>query len=638
MRIIALFLVFFTCSTAWSQTHFCAVAKQQAKTRSLAKAATSTQTDLMNRYDVTFHHFKLNLERTNTLISGSVLTQAKVISETLDTFGLELHANHTVDSVLDETKQALSFSRQGNFLYVFLPSTKLKGQQATVEIFYHGDGYVSASAAIGSGFSSQASNRWGNRATWSLSQPYSAYEWFPCKQALQDKIDSVYMEVITSSDNKVGSNGVLKRVDTLPNNKVRFTWHSTYPIDYYLISVAVSDYVEYKTYAHLDGDSMLIIDYVYSNPQALITFKPILDQTAAMIETFSEKFGKYPFWKEKYGHSLAPFSGGMEHQTMTSLGIIDFNIVAHELGHQWFGDHVTCNTWSDIWLNEGFATYCEYLALEALNPPNAPLEMQQVHFYVLQSPDGSIAFTDTTNVNRIFDSRLTYNKGGAFVHMLRFEINNDSLFFAFLREYQTKFAYATASTSDFKSLLEQFTNRDFSIFFNQWFYGEGYPTFNVTWNQVNDTVYVNSNQTVSSTTPLFVTPLELKLTTGNGDTIVRVQQTKNDTWFKIPLKSGVSAIAVDPNNWLVNKSTSAKDVTITGLKEAGWSSLSFYPNPVIDVLHINQPSSTEVHIFDQLGREVMAAQLVSGELKVGQLMPGVYVLRMQDGFAKFIKQ
>lgn len=637
MRITFIILTLLIGLIARAQQHQCALGKQSAFVKQLAKTSSVSQTELMNQFDIKFHHLKLNVERTNTLISGSVITVAQVIADKLDTFGLELHSNHTVDSVLDENNQPLNFNRVTNFIYVLMPNSKQKNDWVSVQVFYHGDASVVASAAIGSGFSSQVSGRWGNRATWSLSQPYSAYEWFPCKQALQDKIDSVFVDVTTSAENKVGSNGILKQVVNLPDNKVKYAWESRYAIDYYLISVAVSDYIEYKTYAKVGSDSMPIIDYVYANPSALTTFKPVLDKTASMVTTFSNLFGKYPFWNEKYGHALAPFSGGMEHQTMTTIGVIDFNIVAHELGHQWFGDHVTCKTWSDIWLNEGFATYSEYLALEALDPSNAPLEMQQVHFYVMQQQGGSLIFTDTTNVNRIFDSRLSYNKGAAVIHVLRFELNNDSLFFAFLKSYQQKFAFSTASTVDFKNHLEEFTARDFTQFFNQWVYGQGYPTFNIRWNKLGDTLYIKSTEGVSSTTPLFVTPLQLKIVTTSGDTTIRLQQTANETWYKMALPNTVNSIVVDPNNWLFNSSSSTKDETITGINEVIRKQITISPNPTNDLLFIENETG-KATVIDQLGRVVLDTQVKQGSVNVSALPPGIYVLQMQQTYAKFIKQ
>src|SRR6202008_424072 len=190
-------------------------------------------------------------------------------------------------------------------------------------------------------------------------------------------------------------------------------------------------------------------------------------------------YGLYPFHDEKYGHCMAPLGGGMEHQTMTTLGFFDFSIVAHEMGHQWWGDNVTCRTWNDIFLNEGFATYTEQLAIEHFDPTNAAANMLQAHNNVMSQLGGSVYNPDTTNVNRIFSSRLSYDKGCAIIHSLRFVINNDTLFFNGLKNFQAQYHHSTASIDDFKISMENFTGMNFGQFFTQWIYGEGYPTFNV---------------------------------------------------------------------------------------------------------------------------------------------------------------
>ena len=626
--------------------HLCSVYKQQSKQQVLTKKASESQSLLMNQYDVKFHHLDLNVERNNTNISGFVRTLAQVTANKMDTFGFELHSQLILDSVVTNTGVRLTTNRSQHFTIAILSATLTKNQLVDLTIYYHGDAFVQASAAIGSGFSKGTSGAWGNNATWSLSQPYSAYEWWPCKQSLQDKIDSTYTFITTGNENKAGSQGLLQQVVSLPNNKVRYEWKSNYPVDYYLISVAVAKYVEYKTYAYVGGDSLLIQDYIYDNPQTLTSLKPVLDQTAPMITKFSEKFGRYPFWQEKYGHAMAPFGGGMEHQTMSSMGIINFGIVAHELGHQWFGDYVTCKTWKDIWLNEGFASYCEYLALEWLNPTAAPNEMTTVHNNIMRQAGGSIAFDDTTDVGRIFDSRLSYDKPSAFAHILRFEVNNDSIYFACLQGYLQQFALSTASTQDFKTYLENFTGKDFTRVFNQWFYGEGFPTFTTKWNQLNDTLYVVTNQTTSSAaTPLFNTPLEYRIRTTQGDTIIRVMHNLLSNNYRFPLKKNVTGMDIDPNNWIINQGTASKDITLVGMPENVFAKpeVLVYPNPATNELHLETTASiASVLIYNITGELVDKANVTNNAFTIEKLTPGLYFAEVLVGgtpqYIKFIKQ
>ena len=154
--------------------------------------ASNAQMEQMEKYDVVFHQLNVNVERTSSYISGNVRTLAKSNIAQLDTFVFQLHANLIVDSVLGSAKQKLVVNRVADVAYVKLDQAVSLNNLADVQIFYHGTPPSDASAAIGNGFSNKASPTYGNQITWSLSQPYSAYEWWPCKQSLQDKIDSVF--------------------------------------------------------------------------------------------------------------------------------------------------------------------------------------------------------------------------------------------------------------------------------------------------------------------------------------------------------------------------------------------------------------------------------------------------------------
>lgn len=607
--------------STFAQEHFCAKSKIQHKPatqkNSLMKSVQSSS-NLMNNYDVKFHQLNLNLERTNKNISGYVETIANVVSSQLDTFAFVLHQNFTIDSIYINGQKHTSIYSVDSLRKVKLNSSVPQNNIMDVFIYYHGTA-PSLTGALGNGFDNGSSPTWGNQVTWSLSETRGAYHWWPCKQDLRDKIDSAWIFVTTDSTNRVGSNGVLTKVVTIGNKK-RYEWKTRYPIDYYLISIAVAKYKPYVLYAkpmYLNNDSIMILNYIYdnaiNNPAFIAGQKVQLDKIKPTIEFLSKMYGMYPFYKEKYGHSMAPIGGGMEHQSMTTIGFFDFQIDAHELGHQWWGDLVTCKTWGDIWINEGFASYTEHLVNQYLNPSNFMSNLNSVHNNVMSQPGGSIYFTgiDTTDDNRIFDSRLTYDKGGAIIHTLRFVTNNDSLFFNGLRNFLNTYKFSTASAMDFKTNFETYTGQNLTQFFNQWYFGEGYPTFNVKWNYFNDTLIIQSTQTTSkpSSVALFITPMEYKLirSTG-GDTIIRVMHSNPTETYTLIVHGNVTGIQVDPNNWVINKTIGPlKDNTLDVHGFSYKYAVNIYPNPVAEKMNIESHAliGKSIELRDILGNLIM---------------------------------
>jgi len=597
-------------------------------------------------YDIKFYHLDLNLERNNTQVSGSVLHRSEVVSGPISIYVFELHTNFTVDSI-KQGAQLLTFFRSGNSIHTNLMAPANQGDLLEIKIWYRGMAPNSGSSAIGNGLSSANSQTWGNRITWSLSQPYGAYEWWPCKQVLTDKADSSWVFITTDSTNLAGSNGLLTQVVDLGNGKKRHEWKSSYPIAYYLISVAVGRYVDYSIYANPAGAPapVLIQNYIYDNPQTLPNFQQDINETKDMIELFASLFGSYPFDKEKYGHCMAPFSGGMEHQTMTTQGFFFFELTAHELGHQWFGDHITCATWSDIWVNEGFASYTEYIALEHLHPTDAAQHMFSVHNNVMSEPNGSIWFTDTTQVNRIFSSRLSYNKGSAILHSIRFELNNDSLFYQVLRTYLSQYGGSNASAQDFKNVLETVSGKNFNPFFAQWFYGEGFPTFTVKWFHKDGVLYLQNNQTVSapSITPVFDTPLEFRLNrTGGQDTFIILQVNQASQIFTLPVSGNVNSITMDPNNWIINQSGGVtKDSSIlqlVALENPDFdlhNLINFGPNPFHEQLCVQVISGLSdgvLALIDIQGKILTQVHVIQGKacIPTETFPSGTYIARFTD--------
>lgn len=589
-------------------------------------------------YNVRFYHINLNVSDSSIYIEG--FTRLIIEAEPgMQQINLDFSTRLSTDSVKINGQRA-EYTHSLDKLVI--ERGENTGGLITAEVFYHGPGNTGINV---SGIYNRSVSAWNKRVTWTLSEPYSAKNWFPCNQVLTDKADSVYVFLSTDKNLKAGSNGLLTNVVPLPDNRVRYEWKSRYPIAYYLISFAVSDYLDYSFYVRNteNTDSILVQNYIYNDSSYLNNNRTAINKTGDLLLLYSDLFGPYPFRNEKYGHCTAPFSGGMEHQTMTTLVSFSFLLVAHELAHQWFGDHVTCSSWQDIWINEGFASYAEYLANQYLVSQEVADDwMESTRDYVKSLPGGSIYVPSSflTNEGRIFDSRLSYKKGAAVIHMLRHEIGNDSLFFGSLTSFLHKFGNGTASGEDFKMHLEEQTAMDFDQFFNQWYYGEGYPIHNINWEQKNDTLYISSLQTTSSGTAFFDVMLEFRLTGEDTDTIVSFRQASNYSTWKLYLPADIHTLQPDPNNWLI-----IDFATVARVKDSIDRNFRILPNPAKDkvTIKLRDPvGKFSLFVANTEGR-ILTKRTSSGqqeEIDVRQFPSGMYFVIIQygqnTGYGKFI--
>ena len=594
-------------------------------------------------YDVLFYGIDLEVNDTSTYIQGSTQILVSAVEE-MDEVVFELSISMTVDSIFIDGEKVPAWSH-GNDLVRISPEVPLEaGKQFSTRIFYHGTG---GQYGFFSGISNRYDSFWGKHVTYTLSEPFHALDWFACKQVLTDKADSAYIYLTVADHLKAGSNGLLAGVDSLPGNRVRYKWETRYPIAFYLLSLSVSDYIDYSYYLHPkhSPDSFLFQNYIYDTASYLLQNKDDIDATGDMMELYSWIFGNYPFWREKYGHCVAPMGGGMEHQTMTTLVNFGFNLVAHELAHQWFGDNVTCASWQDIWINEGFASYAEYLALEQLvSKQEADYWMERAHDRVYTEPEGSVYIPeeDATDEFRIFSYALSYKKGAALLHMIRYELDDDSVFYETLVNFQEQFADSVATGDDFLAVLNETSGMTFDWFFDQWYYGQGYPVFNITWWQTTDSLFIVADQKGSSpATPFFRTTLDIGLTLEDGQkSSLQIDYDSPSKTIQIPMNQRVLDVIPDPANWIV-------DISQVVHRYATNAYLSVNPNPFDDQLKIvfnTGAAEREIILNDINGRIVDRISSSSGTVSIPthDLAPGVYLLRVLAGkdeySAKVVRQ
>lgn len=590
------------------------------------------------KYDVHFYQLDLNMTNVSTYLNGTGSIHATT-KTALDSALFELFPTLNITEIrLNDVP--VGFSRMGSAVKV--PINLSANQSFKIDVDYEGNPPTAQTNPLGgSGMTAGSSPSWGNKVVWSLSEPFSAFEWFPCKQSLTDKADSCAVSITVPDTCKAGSNGILEHITPVGNGQTKYDWKHRHPIDYYLISVAVAKYIEYNVYANPIGapNPILIQNFIYDNPATLPNFQSEIDETADFLELFYERYGPYPFEDEKYGHCMAPISGGMEHQTMTSQGFFEKTLTAHELAHQWWGNNVTCASWCDIWMNEGFASYSEYIMLENLYPGQQGPSMQQVHNNVMSQAGGSVWVLDSLNESRIFSGRLTYDKGAGIIHTLRFIINNDDLFFNGLRAFQQAFKDSTSTGIAFKEFMENYTGISLNDFFNEWYFGEGYPTYSLKWNQSGQDVAIEISHTTSkpSITPTFTNPLAIRFARqGQADTVVRFDIHSNQDQFSIyNLGQLTGSINIDPSNWIINQiGTISQDPNVN----VGFAAISpskeiqIYPNPSPGNVQVkNLPNG--IHQMDVLttsGQLIYTKNVTNSEhVRLNDLNAGTYILHIR---------
>ena len=590
-----------------------------------------------SNFQVTYYRCVWDIDPAVRYIKGSV-TSHFITSTSSNTISYDLASQLTVDSVYYHGSKIL-FSRPTDVLQINFPSSIQSGQKDSVTIFYQG---IPGNTAFGSFF--QSLHGGGIPVIWTLSEPYGSRDWWPCRNGVDDKADSIDIIITCPSSYRASSNGSL--ISETDNGVIRTAFYKhRYPIASYLVAFAVTNYKVLNHSVQLGSVNLPMITYCY--PESESSFQQNTPKVLQQLSLYHEYFGAYPFLNEKYGHTQFNWGGGMEHQTNSFIVTPDENLMAHELAHQWFGDKVTCGSWHDIWLNEGFATYLSYFYFEKTSPANHISRLRSLNNAITNSPDGSVWVDDTTNVGRIFNSRLTYNKGAYLLHMLRWVLG-DTLFFRGIRQYinDPKLAYGFARTDDLKRNLEQVSGKNLTEFFRDWYFNQGHPSYTVKWNQDNNhKALLSVSQTTSHpSSNYFEMPLALKFKSGAQEKTIIVNNTKNNEFFSEQIGFKADTVIIDPDYWILSRNNvSVKDVTLT--TPASGYAINVFPVPTSSntvTLSITNPVSAKMslRLFNTMGQLVWHQQVSTAgpieliQINISKLSAGVYLLRVDAGSLK----
>ena len=645
-KLYLLVIIFFVSSliSAQETTHICSASKIKYYT-SLEKFQNVEYPGDEN-IDVTYYKLDVALDYNLRKISGDITINVKSLIDDLSQINFDLQDAMTVHSVKLNGVD-VSFSHQNDLIDITLNSTFSIGEEYSILINYGG---TPGSSGLGS-FEFSTHN--GEPIIWTLSEPYGASDWWPCKDTPADKADSADIWITVDKSMTPVSNGTLQEI--IDNGRTHtYKWHNKYPIAQYLISLAITNYALYTNEFITGNDTMTVYHYNYPERVNDLRIKD-LNRTIDMLEIFTELYGPYPFLDEKYGHAEFGWGGAMEHQTCSTMGGYYSSIVAHELAHQWFGDKITCKDWHHIWLNEGFATYSEAAYVEEITSFNGYKNTIASEMNSARNANGSIWVQNINSVGEIFSGNRSYAKGAVVLHMLRGVVGK-STFYKILKSYSadTKLAYGVAVTEDFQRVAEKVSRMDLEYFFSQWIYGENYPKYTIGWNyeDAGDGTYdvkVRVKQSTNTSPRYFSMPIQLYFKTLGGDETITVFNDQQEQVYNFKLSGLPLSFSFDPDNWILKDILTITEVQNDEAIIYNFSLEQNYPNPfnpsttikysIPDINESNTKStSVTLRVYDLLGREV--ATLVNEVQKSGnyevkfdasELSSGIYFYKLQAG-------
>jgi aminopeptidase N len=500
-----------------------------------------------HKTDVLHYRLEFEVDPASETLTGSTILTVASRTDGLETFRFWLNGSMAILAVEIDGQELTWFRRDSVTIDVELDRLYDEDETFSVEVLYSGSPVPSWF------FSTQG----GSPVISTLSQPWYASDWFAVKDDNCDKSTGELLITVPESLTAV-SNGVLLAVEPVGSGRRQFHWSTDYQTSPYLFAFSAASYNTFSETYH-SGDASMPVDFFIYPRSDNSTSRNGWRRTIDMLSTFEELFGRYPFSDEKYAIYQFPFSGGMEHQTATGQGGLHAfreSLTAHELAHQWWGDLVTCATWHDIWLNEGFATYSTALWFE-FESGTSDVTARESYMDGRRPAqlDGSVYVYDVSNPSRIFSSNYSYSKAAWVLHMLRGVVGDEN-FFEILAEYRQRFAYSTVTTEDFREVAEEIWGAELDWFFDEWIFGGGAPSYRYGWrhHEVNGQHFLEVAVEQQQQESAFEMPVTI-------ETIELGERREYTFWndargehLLVPVSGPVDSVELDPGEWILTRS------------------------------------------------------------------------------------
>jgi aminopeptidase N len=595
-------------------------------------------------FDVHFYHLDLEISVDSAYLKGSVNYLFTSLKNGLQSIKLDLDNAYRIDSISNST----SYSFANNVININLSNSYNLGDTFSFTVYYQGIPQL-LNAIKGLRYETHNGNE---PIIASLSTPYLAHTWWPCKDGLSDKADSTFIDItikdtiIDGNQLMAVSNGLLDQVVTIGKKK-KYKWKHYYPVVPYYVMVAISNFNHFQQ-TYVGTTYSFPIDYYVFNSHLTAAQAGVAD-VPIMMDFFTNTFGPYPFLKEKYAMTQLGYYGGIENQTnsiVNNMGIAWKNVTVHELAHQWFADMITCNTWNHGWLNEGFASYSEALFIEYQLGFNAYQNYVTTFEYYLG---------DTIYINTVSDpfkvfKKVIYDKGAYVLHMLR-GVLGDSTFFKAIKNYATdsNHQYGHATTEDFQLICENTSGQNLNYFFDQWIYDARYPVYGYNYNfdttafQLN--IAIQQTQGANGWRSVFEMPMEIRITFNDfTDTIVKLYNNSQTQQFAFTLPKIVNSIQLDPNQWILKTATYDPNIFI-GLEELSSTDFVIYPNPARNQIFLKSSSINEpltIRLRDLSGKLIQENNVNPNQnnlysIDLNHSSEGIYLLEIQTKHSRMTK-
>jgi aminopeptidase N len=427
-------------------------------------------------FDVNFYELDLNIEPKKHFLSGSVTIYFTALRQ-MDQLQIDLDKRLTIASISDSKGIDLSFNRHHTAVVVKLKESLQVGEKHYIMVSYSGKPKVAKKPPWKGGLVWKKKK--GKFFCGVACEDNGASVWWPCKDHISDKPDSIRASFSVPKGYTCVGNGRLTGKDLSDPKVDKFTWQTSYPINNYNVSFYLGDYRHFSIDYENDSSSLSQLDF-YVRPENLEVAKSHFLQAVKILKVYEGLFGPYPWPKDGYKLVDSPYEG-MEHQTAIAYGdefkngrYLNYDyIILHETAHEWWGNYVTSCDMGDLWIHEGFATYAEMLYEEKTEGNDAYTVSYLVN-RIMTKNKRPVAGPKNVFYKNFRDNDI-YNKGAVVLHMLRKNLESDELFFRIIYRFATEYHDACVTTEDFMQLVNAESGMSYDWFFEQYIYRREAP-------------------------------------------------------------------------------------------------------------------------------------------------------------------